>query len=64
MEQQNSRFEPFLEKEYLRDDDSTQSDSSAPEVGPKLEPKKGLTKFFLHLKLLLYKNVLLFWRNK
>ena len=46
------------------DDRSTISDLSSPENETRLEPKEGLAKFRLHLRLLLYKNVLLFWRSK
>ena len=59
------RFEPLLEKQYVKDDESTQSESSTSSIAvTRLEPKKGVAKFFLHLRLLLYKNLLLFWRSK
>lgn len=64
MEKFEDKDEPFLKREYVRDDDSTTSDSTLGEGFTRLEPKKGAAKFWLHFKLLLHKNLLLFWRNK
>jgi hypothetical protein len=63
MENTNTRVDPLLLKEYNNLDESTISDSSV-SVEVQLKPKEGMAKFFLHLKLLLFKNLLLFWRSK
>jgi hypothetical protein len=57
-------YEPLIQKEYHVENESTEIGSDSNEIAPKLEPKKGVKKFMLHLRLLLYKNVRLFWRNK
>jgi len=57
------KYEPLLEGEYIQDEEPTLSDSSF-SVDVHLKPKQGASKFFLHLKLLIHKNILLFWRSK
>lgn len=64
MEKTSKPYEPLLEREYVKGTESVQSEPEKHEIEMKLEPKKGFTKFMLHLRLLLYKNVMLFWRNK
>lgn len=61
------RYTPMINADDDSDEEherSTVSDSSASVDRIHLEPKKGCTKFMFHLRLLLYKNVLLFWRSK
>lgn len=58
-------YEPMLMDQYEESaDESTLSDSSYKSDKVKLDPKQGCARFCLHLRLLLYKNVLLFWRSK
>lgn len=64
MKNKQKKYEPLLERDLTTAEESTLSDSSYSTDLTRLEPKQGITKFMLHLRLLLYKNVLLFWRSK
>ena len=57
-------YEPINADTYDHDSDSSFSESTSVIEKAKLKPKGGWSKFCLHLRLLLYKNVLLFWRSK
>ena len=58
------QYEPINADAFEQDSDSATSESSHVIEKQRLQPKEGWAKFCLHLRLLLLKNILLFWRSK